>query len=45
MKEEELLGQELDQEGVENEDEGQDEPDYKALSEQQSTKVEILYNF
>lgn len=40
MDEKELLDQEMDQEEMENEDEGQDEPDYKALSEQYKAQAE-----
>lgn len=40
MDEKELLDQELDQEEMENEDEGQDETDYKALSEQYKAQAE-----
>nr|DAJ34394.1 MAG TPA: hypothetical protein [Caudoviricetes sp.] len=40
MDEKELLDQELDQEEMENEDEGQYEPDYKALSEQYKAQAE-----
>lgn len=40
MDEKELLDQEQDQEEMENEDEGQDETDYKALSEQYKAQAE-----